>query len=338
MMRQNSVHKNPVLSLYVRSFFRNASLYKSNVRILRKTKLRKRRIKYRRFLNRSRPISRRNSRYTGLVKGLRANRNLLLNKKIKRRINRSQLLRAIKKRLILPDKTLKIAIMTFYKTSSNKYVRSGYRATHRMHRLSTHVNKIKPRTRRKRLKTLLKYSLNRLRVINLKTVTSKNLKFKNALCLEKPLVSIKPRRPILSKFKFSTHRIKSINVLKRPVLSYISLFLRFKINVLNFKFKSEKFLMKKKIFSFLKPNEAKRAIMHRRRRIHASRFYKRLKKSDMSFVELRLVRKPKFSFRNKDSFSTRLNVGYYKRTSSNRTDSSELFLPRVKFKPGYQRI
>merc|ERR1712146_691498 len=50
-LRQHGVHKNPILSLYVRSFFRNASLYKSDIRFLKKIKLKKRRAKYRPILS-----------------------------------------------------------------------------------------------------------------------------------------------------------------------------------------------------------------------------------------------------------------------------------------------
>jgi hypothetical protein len=69
-----------------------------------------------------------------------------------------------------------------------------------------------------------------------------------------------------------------------------------------------------------------------------SRFYKKLLKSDLAAPLLTTIPKKKFSFINNAAFSTKNNLGLFSKKSFNKLDSSELFLPRVKFKPGYQRI
>jgi hypothetical protein len=168
------------------------------------------------------------------------------------------------------------------------------------------------------------------------------LKQRSTLALTKPGIGskaqLKPsfnRRDHLPQ-QLSKLSLKITNSTKKHKLTYISLFLRFRLLVLNYNFKSKKFLVKKQLFSFLKLNEAKRNIMNRRKRISTFRFYKTLAKFNYSTV----TTKASNAFRNftKDRFfsansgSTNLMRSYKGRTSS------ELFLPRVKFKPGYQRI
>ena len=126
------------------------------------------------------------------------------------------------------------------------------------------------------------------------------------------------------------------SALKKALLSYTSIFIRFRLITLNLSTLGKKFLIKKQLFSFLKPNEAKRNIMNRRKKINISRFYKKLSKSDYLNFDARsrhsYAKLTKSAFFNSSQKLTAARRSYTGRTSS------ELFLPRVKFKPGYQRI
>lgn len=138
------------------------------------------------------------------------------------------------------------------------------------------------------------------------------------------------------KFINSRLSLRVNNTIGKTLLSYISLFLRFRLCILNLSFKSEKFLMKKMLFSFLKPNESKRSIMNRRKKINVSRFYKRVKNSIIG------SNRPTPNFVNNNilsnlAFSTGNNA-FNKTSSIKKKSPFELFLPRVKFKPGYQRL
>lgn len=132
--------------------------------------------------------------------------------------------------------------------------------------------------------------------------------------------------------------LKIVNSTNKLLLNYVSLFIKFRLITSNFKFRSKKFLIKKAMFSFLKPNESKRNIMNRRKRINSSRLYRQLQRSNIHTIfkaNNKLYRTnnrvKKYLF-DTDSLNTKL-----KEFTLNK-ESSELFLPRVKFKPGYQRI
>jgi hypothetical protein len=149
-------------------------------------------------------------------------------------------------------------------------------------------------------------------------------------------VSKYPKGQLSIKFINSRLSLRINNTTGKTLLSYTSLFLRFRLCMLNLSFKSEKFLMKKMLFSFLKPNESKRSIMNRRKKIHVSRFYKRIKNSTSASY------KPTRNFANNSILS---NSAFSARTSTlnsvfhtKKKRVYELFLPRVKFKPGYQRL
>ena len=114
--------------------------------------------------------------------------------------------------------------------------------------------------------------------------------------------------------------------------------MKFRITILNYRFKSKKFLIKKKLFSFLKLNEAKRNILNRRKRINVSRFYRRLTKSTTSLVSRKIRLSTRGARLSKTSFFSESTNTTFRQNSYHRKGTSELFLPRVKFKPGYQRI
>ena len=136
----------------------------------------------------------------------------------------------------------------------------------------------------------------------------------------------------------STTQLRLNNLINSHFISYTSLFLNFRVFMLNNSFKSEKFLMKKMIFSFLKPNEAKKLIMLRRKKIYISRFYKKLYRSSLASSVTNRSRPLDNKFMIKSSSHSVYANKYTKKLSFSSKDSFELYLPRVKFKPGYQRI
>ena len=142
--------------------------------------------------------------------------------------------------------------------------------------------------------------------------------------------------PIVRSLETTSLRI--FNSAGSIALSYISLFLDFKLTVLNFRFNSEKFLIRKLIYSFLKPNEAKKSIMNRRKRIFTTRFYKRVHSSNILSKPLLERRSLRSKLTFKQYLFNQKSGSLARVTSSSSRGQSELFLPRVKFKPGYQRI
>jgi len=111
---------------------------------------------------------------------------------------------------------------------------------------------------------------------------------------------------------------------------------------------------KKKYFSFLYPNQVKKSILFRKKKIVISRFFRKLR------ARLSLSSSPFFTtkyllFHLRDHFNTRLtskNVNGYQNfhrniLTTNRlyykgndlsARSEEVFIPRIRFKPGYQRL
>jgi hypothetical protein len=138
-------------------------------------------------------------------------------------------------------------------------------------------------------------------------------------------------------FRISSLKIKISNITGKVLINYVSIFIKFRVSLLNSTFTSKKFLIKKSIFSFLKPNEAKKSILNRRKRITASRFYKKLIKSSLT-RGITETSKYKSFFRTKTTFFDINSKNSLSQVLTTSKDSSELFLPRVKFKPGYQRM
>jgi subtilase family serine protease len=94
--------------------------------------------------------------------------------------------------------------------------------------------------------------------------------------------------------------------------------------------------MKKLLFSFLKPNEAKKSIMNRRKKIQVSRLYKKIKQSKVASNSL-ILAKSKLTLLT-DKIYNSSTSSHFKTYTTKTKNSYELFLPRVKFKPGYQRL
>jgi len=136
------------------------------------------------------------------------------------------------------------------------------------------------------------------------------------------------------------------------------LYISYKFNIDREKFLPFKAVVKKLIFSFLKPNQIKRSLMLRRQKITYFRFFNRFNKRDMSTKFLltnysRVHRADKFTVSSSDlSYNSRLKYhSYVKPFFSSLTSSpfmqrfpsyeafkGEVHVPRVRFKPGYQRL
>jgi hypothetical protein len=136
------------------------------------------------------------------------------------------------------------------------------------------------------------------------------------------------------------------------------LYISYKFNIDRKKFLPFKALVKKLIFSFLKANQIKRSLMLRRQKITYFRFFNRFNKRDMSTKFLltnypRVYRADKFTVSSSDlNYNSRLKYhSYVKPFFSSLTSSpflqrfpsyeafkGEVHVPRVRFKPGYQRL
>jgi hypothetical protein len=138
-----------------------------------------------------------------------------------------------------------------------------------------------------------------------------------------------------SRFKLPVTSLRCNNLTKKFSFSYVSLFLKFRLSLNNLSHKSEKFLIRKALFSFLKPNESKKSIMTRRRKIRTYRFYRSMLISPSSNKLYTSKLKNNQLLSNVLVPSTTFLP---MKTSFRKKSTSELFLPRVKFKPGYQRI
>ena len=174
-----------------------------------------------------------------------------------------------------------------------------------------------------------------LNLIYLKTNKLLNTKLKNKNYFHNNLSDLSAG-VVSPTFSIGKTNIRTSNSTNSMIINYLSLFLNFRLIITNLNFNTEKFLIRKILYSFLKRNEVKKSIMERRRKIKAFRFYKKVYSS---FNNKPLYKKSysnpfylsKITSRNSNLFSP-------KKTSTRLTNSRELFLPRIKFKPGYQRL
>jgi len=132
--------------------------------------------------------------------------------------------------------------------------------------------------------------------------------------------------------------LKVTNALKKTTISYLSLFLNFRLNLFKSSLNTKKYLLKKIIFSFLKPNQAKRMIMNRRKKISITRFHKKLLKVDYSSNFDRLINSKNTVFNSNQACITKNTKSFLRSYSYSIPSLREVFIPRVKFKPGYQRL
>jgi len=137
-------------------------------------------------------------------------------------------------------------------------------------------------------------------------------------------------------FLLNKTSIKIVNSIANFSINYLSLFLSFKLTITNLTFTTEKFLIRKTLFSFLKRNEVKKSIMERRRKIKAFRFYKKVDSASNNKLFHKVGSYHPFYLSKVNSL--RSNPFLPKITDIKSNDSKELFLPRIKFKPGYQRL
>lgn len=186
-----------------------------------------------------------------------------------------------------------------------------------------------------------------------------NIYYKN-ICINSifNLLNITNPAPSLSFF----HLDENINNLKSKnnqpfIIQNTGLVLMSKINLTgnllnNNKFK---FKFKKKYFSFLAPNQLKKSILLIKSRIVISRFFYQNKKKFNIFKFNRFSHK-NFLLKFTDFFKKNSLIGvttpYFKPAHNNILDSTvfkqkgldesfkikEVFIPRIRFKPGYQRL
>jgi hypothetical protein len=149
-------------------------------------------------------------------------------------------------------------------------------------------------------------------------------------------------------------RVNKVFLFRNVGLFMVSRFNFFKSQGLSKKFK---FRFKKKYFSFLAPNQLKRSILIRKRAIVISRFFTQNKfKLKLRMNPRALTKNILGSFRlffrnyasspdlNAKMFYTNLHrritycAPFYLGGSDESARYNEVFIPRVRFKPGYQRI
>ena len=324
---------NPVRAFYFNLSSNSSNLFKSKVRISRNFILRRKRYKFFRKSKKKRVFLLRS-------KALR-NQNILTKKKKLRLFN-------IKKRKILitnkafatnrPNLRVKLNSLYLYSKSSSQ---RGVATKQIFPTNST------PKFFTRKYKRLRKYLKLKKRKLKIKVLYPRSSSV-NYFKSKAPSSSVTPHYVIPQyefkspsnyekpRFSLSKLSLRISNVIGATRLSYLSLFLRYRLTILNLRFKSEKFLVKKLLFSFLKPNEAKKSIMNRRKKIQVSRLFKKIKKSK---VVNSMIVNPKANLALKsDKKYTPSNNSYLKSPLKKLNYSYELFLPRVKFKPGYQRL
>lgn len=324
---------NPVRGFYFNLLSNSGSLFKSKVRISRNFILRRKRYKFFRKNKKKRVLLLRSK--------LIRNQNILSKKKKLRLFNIK------KRRALIANKPF-----TINRLNSRAKLNSLY---HQPKSTSQHHNPLKimrPKNltsslfirKYRRLRKYLRLKKRKLQIkaLYLRSFRATHLKSKIRRSPEtsryvipqyelKMLFDFKKPHFRLSKFS-----LRISNIIGSTRLSYLSLFLKYRLTVLNLKFKSEKFLVKKLLFSFLKPNEAKKSIMNRRKKIQVSRLFKKIKKSK---VVNSMLASPKanLAITSEKKYAASSN-SYLKSPLKTPSYSYELFLPRVKFKPGYQRL
>ena len=143
------------------------------------------------------------------------------------------------------------------------------------------------------------------------------------------------------------------------ILVHKPLYLSYKLALTASVNRSLKYLLKKSIFSFLKPNQVKRGIMQRRHKLSSLRFFSKLKALNSQLRYL-LTNYQRYNFNSNlilqksiqnqytganlktlfytNSFSATDYSNFSKKYPANVHTYSEVTLTRVKFKPGYQRL
>ena len=167
----------------------------------------------------------------------------------------------------------------------------------------------------------------------------------------------------------SLNKLRSTRISSKPTIklknNYNGLIFRNSPLYINYKFSMSaeklinfKTLVKKTIFSFLKPNQIRRSLMLRRQKITYFRFFNRFNKKDMSSKFLlsnySLMYKNKtviipyggytslpksiFYSYNKPFYSSFTNNLFLQKFPNYEEFKGEVRVPRVRFKPGYQRL
>ena len=324
---------NPIRAFYFNVSIINSNVFRSSIKISRNFILRKKRY---RFARRSR------KKKILLIKSKSIRNNYFLTKKKKIRLFK---IRRLRNSLLSKNKHVHL-------DSKNKTTSSLYRSvkSYKLAYNSRVPSPLKfPRSSffLRKYKKLRRYIRLKKLKLNKKKMYTNSFKFK---ILEKKTVSTESAKNIKSNilnyrknlkkdkpyFKLSKLSLKISNLIGSTKLSYLSIFLKYRLLILNLNFKSEKFLMKKLLFSFLKPNEAKKSIMNRRKKIQVSRLYRKIKQSQVASNTL-MLSKSKLTLITNKMYNSSTN-SHFKTYTTRTKNSYELFLPRVKFKPGYQRL
>ena len=159
----------------------------------------------------------------------------------------------------------------------------------------------------------------------------------------------------------------SLNLVTRVSTPFIllnyGLFVRdsFRLSSPALDYNNYKYKFKKNYFSFLYPNQLKRSILMRKKRVLVSRFFLKSRFNKLrsfrfstkpfltTFKSLYLnklkgssLRNSVFSSKNTNYLNFKQNIFYRNDFSVRGSDESfkvgEVFIPRVRFKPGYQRL
>ena len=331
-LKLNILQRNPVIFLFNRNISKSKTLFRSLVKLtfLNKKKLDSIKLKTYKI------NSRKKRSFVKVLLKFKKHRTLLKfkkYKKLKRKSKDIKVHRLLKESKSILVKPLQIKFNSFYKVSTL------YQLPIKM--LNVFITSSHYASKKRKL-----FYLDLFRSIKAELVKNN---IKKRYSLKDSYISTKKKNSLLtnkfftkkftpSSFKIATSQIKASKAHSYPIITYIGLFLKFRLITLNFNFFSKKFLMKKQIFSFLKLNEAKRSILTRRKKLNTARFYKVLVRSSGSATSLRTISNYKLGSLTKIyNFNATSSSLLGKESCVNR-ETSELFLPRVKFKPGYQRM
>jgi hypothetical protein len=324
---------NPVRGFYSNIVFNSTNFLRSKINATRSFNIRRRK---RRVINQAKKKFKR----LHLLKNKGLKTQLFLSKRKKQRVSSARkkyTLSTINLSDLKLNKSYRKATTLYNATQhvTSHSARLIHRRTSSLHLLSRKARKYKKYTKLKSAKLSRKklymnnYSPPRMEKIATRSPEAlSSLKHKPTYDKGKLVENLSNILPKVS--------LRLLNAIKTTRISYLSIFLKYRLLILNLSFNSEKFLIRKRLFSFLKPNEAKKSIMNRRRKIQVSRLYTKLRKSNIISSNLSSL-KPKTALLNKKMYmpqhGTHLNT-----FSTKAKHSYELFLPRVKFKPGYQRL
>jgi hypothetical protein len=331
-LKLNTLHRNPIALLFNRNISKSKTLYRSLVKLTFLNKKKLDSIKFKTYKINSR------KKRSFLKVILKFKKYKVLSKfkkykKLKRKSKNIKLYRLLKESKSILIKSLQTKFNSFYRATTLSQLP--------IKMLSTFITSNQYASKKRNLFYL--YLFRSIKTKLTKNSIKKSYSLKNTYNFTKKKTTILTNKLFIKKlnslsFKIITPQIKVNKTNSYPAVTYIALFLKFRLIILNFNFFSKKFLMKKQIFSFLKLNEAKRSILTRRKKLNTARFYKILARSSVSTTTLKSILTHKQGLLTKIYNFDINSSSLLRKESSINQETSELFLPRVKFKPGYQRM